>query len=183
MRGYFAIGVERASKAGNIGNLIRTAHAFGAAFAFAIACRLPGRERMDALHADTARTPKALPFYDWARIEDMRLPEGCRLVGIELHDEAVALPSFQHPLNAAYLLGGERFGLSEAALARCDHVVRIPTSFSLNLATAGAIVMYDRMIARGRFPARPLMPGGGEPLADPVHGGPRLRPPRRDDRN
>lgn len=181
MRGYFAIGVERASKAGNIGNLIRTAHGFGAAFAFAIDSRLAPGERPDRLHADTARSSRALPFYQWSSIEEMRLPEGCRLVGVELADDAVALPSFQHPLSAAYILGGERVSLAPETLARCDHVVRIPTSFSLNLATVGAIVMYDRMIARGRFAARPLMPGGGEAKPDHVHGGPRLRTGRTEE--
>ena len=34
MRGYFGIGVEQLSKAMNAGTLFRTAHAFGAAFAF-----------------------------------------------------------------------------------------------------------------------------------------------------
>nr|WP_313980611.1 hypothetical protein [Iodidimonas nitroreducens] len=34
MRGYFAIGIERPSKVGNIGNLIRTAHALGRLMSF-----------------------------------------------------------------------------------------------------------------------------------------------------
>ena len=37
MRGYFGIGVESISKPMNVGNLIRSAHAFGADFFFAIA--------------------------------------------------------------------------------------------------------------------------------------------------
>ena len=35
-RGYFAIGVEGISKAVNLGNLLRSAHAFGASFVFTI---------------------------------------------------------------------------------------------------------------------------------------------------
>jgi len=42
MRGYFAIGIEGVSKAGNMGNLIRTAHGFGAAFVFTIAPQVNG---------------------------------------------------------------------------------------------------------------------------------------------
>ncbi|MEE8144119.1 MAG: TrmH family RNA methyltransferase, partial [Kiloniellales bacterium] len=34
MRGYFAIGVEGISKPMNLGNLLRSAHAFGASFFF-----------------------------------------------------------------------------------------------------------------------------------------------------
>ena len=88
------------------------------------------------------------------------------LVGIELLEDAVDLPSFRHPLNAAYVLGPERAGLSPALLARCDHVVKIPTRFSLNLAVAGALVLYDRLLQHGRFAERPVGSRGPvEPLA------------------
>ncbi len=36
MRGYFGIGVERITKTMNVGNLFRSAHAFGAGFVFTI---------------------------------------------------------------------------------------------------------------------------------------------------
>ena len=77
-------------------------------------------------------------------------------MGIELTVDAIDLPSFYHPLRAAYVLGPERGSLSEALLARCDHVVRIPTAFCINVAMAGAIVMYDRVKTLARFPERPV---------------------------
>jgi hypothetical protein len=39
-------------------------------------------------------------------------------------------------------------------------VVKIPTRFSINLAIAGTLVMYDRMISLGRFAERPVRTGG-----------------------
>jgi hypothetical protein len=40
-------------------------------------------------------------------------------------------------------------------VARCAHVVRIPTRFCINLAAAGAIVKYDRLLnARAAPPSR-----------------------------
>ncbi|MBO6783397.1 MAG: hypothetical protein JJ899_09035 [Alphaproteobacteria bacterium] len=46
----------------------------------------------------------------------------------------------------------------------------------MNVGLAAAIVMYDRTLTLGRFPARPLTPGGPvEPLPEHVHGGPVLR--------
>jgi hypothetical protein len=50
----------------------------------------------------------------------------------------------------------------------CHHLIRIPTRFSVNLAVAGALVMYDRLIAQGRFAARPLLEGK-EPVPLPAH--------------
>ena len=89
---------------------------------------------------------------------------------MELLDEAVDLPSFRHPLRAAYVLGPEQGSLSPELLARCDHVVRIPSSFCVNLAMAGAIVMYDRVRCLGRFPDRPVGEGGPPGAPRPIPG-------------
>jgi len=167
MRGYFAIGVERISKQMNLGNLVRSAHAFGASFAFTIGAEFRAREAK----SDTALSPAHMPLFHWPEIADMQLPKGCRLVGIELLDDAVALPSFHHPLQAAYVLGPERGSLSGDLVSRCDHVVKIPTSFCVNVAIAGAIVMYDRVRSRGRFAPRAVGScGPGEDPAVHVHG-------------
>lgn len=175
MRGYFGIGVEGVSKAMNVGSLMRTAHAFGASFVFTIGA-VYAREEGNL--ADTSDTPGSVPFYEFADLQEFRLPTGCVLVGIELLAEAVELPSFRHPRACAYVLGPERGRLSPELAARCDHVVKIPTRFSINLALAGALVMYDRLITLGGYPARPEMPGGPVPeLAEHVFGRPKFRKP------
>ncbi len=92
MRGYFAIGVEGLSKALNAANLFRTAHAFGARFVFTVGATLTAREAM----LDTSRTIESVPYYPWLTVEDMQLPKGCKLVGVELlgqRDRAAELPS------------------------------------------------------------------------------------------
>jgi tRNA(Leu) C34 or U34 (ribose-2'-O)-methylase TrmL len=152
-RGYFGIGVEGVSKSANVGALLRTAHAFGAAFCFSVGA---GWDARAARTADTAETPTHLPLWRFADVAALSLPQGSVLVGVELLDAAVDLPSFRHPLNAAYVLGPERAGLSPAMLARCRHVVRVPTRFALNLAVAGALVLYDRLLQHGRFAERPV---------------------------
>ena len=151
-RGYFAIGAERISKSLNLGNLMRSAHGFGARFTFTIGATYQALEA----RADTSKGAQHLPHYDWTSLENIQLPKGCRLVGVELLDGAIDLPSFHHPRRAAYVLGPEKGSLSPALLERCDHVVKIPTSFCINVAMAGAIVMYDRVRSLGRFEPRPL---------------------------
>lgn len=165
MRGYFGIGVEGVSKAMNAGSLFRAAHAFGASFVFMIGASYA---RSEAGNADTSDAPGQIPLYEFADVKSMRLPRDCRLVGVEFLDEATSLPSFRHPRNAAYVLGRERGSLSPDLLSACDDVVKIPTRFCLNLAVAGAIIMYDRLLTLGRFAERPVM-AGGEPIAPPPH--------------
>jgi len=155
-RGYFGIGAERISKALNLGNLMRTAHGFGASFTFTIGATYQALEA----RADTSKGQGHLPHYDWSGLEEIALPRGCKLVGVELLDEAISLPSFRHPLRAAYVLGPERGALSSELIARCDHIVRIPTRFCINVAVAGAIVMYDRVTSLAPFAERPVAEGG-----------------------
>ena len=45
-------------------------------------------------------------------------------------------------------------------LKRCEFVVKIPTKFCINVATAGAILMYDRHMSSNQYAARPWRPGG-----------------------
>lgn len=170
MRGYFAIGVEGISKSYNLGSLMRTSHAFGAAFLFTVNAKYQQRE---GGKIDTSRAPAHVPLFEWDSIDDMDLPKGVQLVAIELTEDAVDLPSFRHPMQAAYILGPEKGSLSPEMTARADHVVKIPTRFCVNVAMAGALVMYDRLRCLGSFPARPISPGGPtEPKASkPVGSG------------
>jgi tRNA G18 (ribose-2'-O)-methylase SpoU len=163
MRGYFGVGIDGVSKAMNLGNLSRSANAFGASFFFSVDARV----KLADAQSDTSRAQQALPYYTFDSIAEFRLPLGCTLVGVEITDDAVELPRFRHPLRAAYVFGAERLSLSQAMLARCEFVVKIPTRFSINVGMAGAIVLYDRLISLGGYPPRPLMPGGAQDLPPP----------------
>ncbi len=173
MRGYFAIGVEGISKAMNAGSLFRSAHAFGANFVFTVAAVYP---RGEGAKSDTSDAPGQIPFYSFPDVDAVVLPKDCSLVGVELTDDAVDLPSFRHPPQAAYVMGPERGSLSPEMTEKCDFVIKIPTRFCVNVGIAGAIVMYDRILSLGKFPRRPDRPGGPvEKLPEHVFGDPVIR--------
>ena len=168
MRGYFGIGVERMSKAMNAGSLFRTAHAFGASFVFTVEASF---SRAEVEQADTSRSWVGMPYYDFADLSEFILPKGCSLVGAELHEDATELPSFRHPRCCVYVMGPERDDLSPEMVKRCDHMIRIPTAFCVNVAIAGALVMYDRLVSIEGFPLRPVTPGAAPtPLPEHVRG-------------
>ena len=144
----------------NMGNLLRSAHAFGAKFFFTIGAH----PRAFEAKSDTTKAADHLPVYHWANAGEMTLPSGCKLVGVELIEGATDLPSFRHPLHAAYVLGPEVGVVSDALLSRCDHIIKIPTAFCINVATAGAIVMYDRVRSLGSFPDRMAAPAPHLPM-------------------
>lgn len=163
MRGYFGIGVEGITKEQNLGNLVRSAHAFGASFFFVIRPELDVR----AVRAsDTSGAFDHIPFHVWDSVEDMDLPQGCQLVGIEFMEDSIELPSFRHPTRAAYVLGPEMGDLSPELMAKTDHIIKIPMKFCINVGVAGALTMYDRLLSMGKFADRPVKAGGPTELID-----------------
>ena len=156
MRGYFGIGVESISKPMNMGNLFRSAHAFGANFVYTVSATYL---RSEGGKSDTSDSIAHLPFYSFPNASSLVLPDDCTLVGVELIDNAIDLPSFHHPSRAAYVLGPERGQLSSEILRRCAWTIKIPTQFCVNVGIAGAIVMYDRINSLGKFARRSERPG------------------------
>lgn len=142
IKGFFAIGVDRLSKAHNMGNLLRTSYAFGASYFFTIDATYSKKELREA---DTSGAASSLPVYDYENTEEFKVPHGAKLVGIELTDDAVDLPNFKHPRQAIYILGPEGGSLSDELIERCDFTIKIPMRFCVNVGVAGAIVMYDRL--------------------------------------
>jgi len=151
------VGMEGISKEANFGTIARTAHAFGASFIFGIK---PDINVSDMRSSDTAASPDHVPYYEYDKTADMQLPKGCQVVGVELVEGAVPLPSFRHPSRAVYVFGPEMGNLSDAMLDRCDHVLKIPMKFCVNVGVAAAIVMYDRQICLGMHAPRPVKAGG-----------------------
>ena len=81
-------------------------------------------------------------------------------MGVEFVKYTLELPVFRHPSNAAYILGPEIGSLSPEILQHCRHVVKIPSSFYLNVATTSAIVLYDSIRTLGNYGERPVSTTG-----------------------
>lgn len=143
-RGFFAIGIENGKRETNMGMLWRSANLYDAAFVFTV-----GR-RYAKQCSDTMNTPDHVPLLHFTDMDDLieHLPSGCPLVGVELDDRSTPLRNFVHPERACYLLGAEDNGLSRKASDRCHQLVQIEAAkpYSMNVAVAGSLVLYDRFI-------------------------------------
>lgn len=139
-RGYFAIGIENPKTSENVGTLWRSALIFGAQYVFTI-----GR-RYKTQRSDTPKTPKHIPLFNYADFDDFyqHLPHDCVLTGIELDSRARDIKNFVHPERQIFLLGAEDVGLTKRAIESCHALIQLPGSFSMNVASAGTIVMYDK---------------------------------------
>ena len=119
---------------GNVGTLLRSADAFGAAIALSSGCADPTSPK--ALRASMGavfRVP-LVGFDD---------PTGRRIALVPRC--GTPLPELQLAGEAVLVLGAEREGLPDAVLAACDVRATIPQAGgeSLNVAMAGTVALYE----------------------------------------
>lgn len=120
---------------GNVGTLIRSADAFGAAVALSDGCAEPLSQK--ALRASAGAIFR-VPLVAW----DERPGRQVALDG----SAAMALMDVDLTMPVTIVLGAERVGLPDAILDACDAVAAIPMpgdAESLNVAAAGAIALYE----------------------------------------
>lgn len=125
----------RVADPGNVGTLLRSANAFGAAAMLSEGCADPfGPKALRAAMGSTFRVP---------------------LVDFELRDAVALVSDGGEPLEhvelerySTFVLGSERDGLPDEVLQRCDVCATIPVENveSLNVAMAGTLVLYARSL-------------------------------------
>ncbi len=124
----------RVTDPGNVGTLLRTADAFGAAVSLSTECADPLGPR--AVRASAGAIFR-VPLVAWNDTPD-------RCVALVAHGGAALLEvDLEPPLTL--LLGSEREGLPDALVTQC-HKATIPLpgeAESLNVAAAGAIALYE----------------------------------------
>lgn len=107
----------------------------------------------------------------WVRVERHRDVEaatallrgdGFHLVAAHLARDAVDFREVDYRRPTALILGAEKYGVSEAALARCETRVRIPMQGmveSLNVSVAAALLLFEaqrQRLAAGAYDQRRL---------------------------
>ncbi len=141
--GFFGIGIVNGKHEVNVGTLWRGAYQLGAAFIFTVGNRYTPQS------SDKTKSWLRVPLRTYPDIDTFwsGLPYSCPVVAVEMGGEP--LQTFVHPERCVYLLGAEDNGLSQRTLKRAHYRVSLPHVRdypSFNVAQAGTIVMYDRLV-------------------------------------
>jgi RNA methyltransferase, TrmH family len=123
----------RLADPGNLGTLIRTADAFGAAVALSDGCADPTSPK--ALRA-SAGSIWRVPLGSWGDVGGTR-------VALVAHG-GEPLGSLDLSGRVTFLLGGERDGLPAEVERDLDAWIPIAGAESLNVAVSGAVALYER---------------------------------------
>lgn len=145
VRGYTAIGLVRPKHPDNVGSVLRAAFVYRAAMIAIQGDRTNVRSITD--------TPKAWQHIPVLRGNDLSalIPFDAVPIAVDLVDDAVELPAFQHPARAFYVFGPEDGTLGQDVLSWCRHRVVVPTRTCMNLAATVNVVLYDRMAKAHRM--------------------------------
>jgi TrmH family RNA methyltransferase len=133
--GPWTVALWRVADPGNVGTLVRTAEAFGAAVGLSHGCAdLTSPKALRASMGAVFRVP-TVPFEEAPEPWIALVPRG-----------GTPLPEFDLGESATFVLGAERAGLPEEVLQHCEARATIqqpgPVE-SLNVAAAGAIALYE----------------------------------------
>ncbi|MUL39805.1 RNA methyltransferase [Streptomonospora sp. PA3] len=137
----FHVAVENWEHDFNIGSVVRTANAFGAAAVHIVGRRRWNRrgamvtERYQHVH----HRPDAADLVDWAQ------RNGLPLIGVDNLPGAVPLETYPLPRACVLVFGQEGPGLSAEARAVCESVLSIGqygSTRSINAGAAAAVAMH-----------------------------------------
>lgn len=165
--GAVFVALHEIGNPGNLGTIIRTASAAGAAGVLLLGASTDPfdpaavKASMGALFSvPVAHEPEVAGFFGWAAAAGVTVVTTSGRADQSFWDA-------RYPRPAAFLLGAEGPGLSADVLARGQLQVRIPmtgTAESLNLAVAAGLLLYEAARQAGGVPdaapGREYLPGG-----------------------
>lgn len=139
MSTYCGVGLSNPKTGFNVGSTLRACGCFGVSMLVTSGQRCKDFKALDVKGEHT----KIPFFYGVDNLKDY-IPYGCVPVAIELADDAIPLPEYQHPERAFYIFGPEDSSLGEKTYGWCRDKVYIPMNYCSNLAATVYMILYDR---------------------------------------
>ena len=145
----FHVAIENWGRDFNIGSVVRTANAFGAAAVHIVGRRRWNRrgamvtDRYQHLH----HHPNIADLVQWASSRDLPL------IGVDNGPGSVPLEGRDLPAGCVLLFGEESAGITRAAQEASSQVVHITqygSTRSINAGAAAAVAMYHWVLQHGR---------------------------------
>lgn len=129
------------AKKNNLGNLIRTANAFGAKEILIV-----GKRRYHQFGSfGTSKASTKRHFYDLDSAVSYLRSQNCRIFGVEILDQAIPIEEVTFDGPSAFMMGNEGDGLTDSQINQCDEFVYIRqfgSGGSINVNVAAGVVLH-----------------------------------------
>ncbi len=140
-----AVLLEKVHKPHNLSAIMRTCDAVGASEAHAVTGDRPFRRNRTA-SMGSAKWVRGYPHKDIREAISALHERGFQVVAAHLSEQAVDFRSVDYTLPTAVLLGTEKYGVSDTAIALSDVEITVPMAGmveSLNVSVAAAVILYE----------------------------------------
>ena len=135
------IGLSNPKSPTNMGAIMRAAGCYGVNNVIYTGTRY---DRAVKLNTDTKNSSSTIPLTQQADLLENK-PDDVKVICVDLVEDAIPLPNFEHPKKALYLFGPEDGTLTQQLINKADAVVYIPTKGCMNLAATVNVLLYDRL--------------------------------------
>ena len=140
-----SIGLINPKSPENVGAVMRSAGNFRVDSIFYTGKRYPRALMRNPMIPDMSRNlGRTIPLSEVTCLID-EAPVNMKIVCVELAENAIPLPEYEHPDKALYIFGPEDGTISQALINRADEVIYVPTVGCMNLAATVNVVLYDRL--------------------------------------
>ncbi|MDU0967493.1 MAG: TrmH family RNA methyltransferase [Actinomycetaceae bacterium] len=147
----FHVAVENLDHDFNIGSIVRSANAFGAA-----AVHIVGRRRWNRRGAMvTDRYQHVDHFAEAADFAHWALEAGLAIVAIDNVESSTPLETAQLPEQCCLVFGSENSGISDelrSFAVATHHITQYGSTRSINVGAAAAVAMYQWVLSHARPP-------------------------------
>ena len=136
------------AKKNNLGNLIRTANAFGAHEIIVV-----GKRNFHEFgNFGTSKKSKKRHFFSLMEAVEFLRGENCKIYGVEILPDAKPVEDVGFDQPSAFMVGNEGDGLSDQQIELCDELVYIRQfgcGSSVNVNVAAGIILHRFSVAAG----------------------------------
>ena len=144
-KNHVSIGLINPKDAQNVGSVLRAIGCYQANDVYFTGNRYEYALKHNTDTHNVARSSLISKVGTMVEARDQNMPEGTKIVCVELVEGAIPLPDYQHPENALYVFGPEDGNLKQSIVNAADEVVYIPTVGCMNLAATVNVLLYDRL--------------------------------------
>jgi len=140
-----SIGLINPKSPDNVGSVMRAAGNFRVDSVFFTGPRYPRALKRKPRSVDMSRkVSQNVPISEVSCLLKS-IPEDMKIVCVEFAENALALPTYQHPEKAFYIFGPEDGSISQDIIDKADAVIYVPTVGCMNLGASVNVLLYDRI--------------------------------------